>query len=613
MNKVYKTVWNALRHCLVVVSEATKSASQRGSTSYANGSEIGVPSPKKSVGFKHSKLSLKLLPLSITLAFALPAWSTNLSGTISSNLYNTYGRTGSTYNFIGDTTITADQFFDVTAGTVFRVQSGVTVNMTAPIFRTYCRHSCNYSFNISGTFILSEDSQWTTTGGSSNRGIVSNGGLLKLDGYWAVTNQGVTIQSGGTVETKAKNFFNNVKSGINLTQISLQALNGDNEESTVESDSYAIKEFSQTVGSLRRSVSNSGTFIVTDIADGTQAANSIRSAIGGNVIFTGEAEEDGITSEFNTTLINQLIEEGYQDMVYYANELMANAKNLTISKDPGSSTVINGNTGFKSIANAEEITVKDGRKLTLIGSGADTEKIIKTGGSISVADGTLQLGNEVLNKMGGLLNTVNLSDQSNLSVQKGNFTIQSLNGGNSITNSGSLNIDNWVNAQNINYEQTGGVLTVKNGWMDNSVLNIKGGTLTKDALGRNTLNISGGLVTIDDLSEGTSISQSDGTLTTLQDSVFENVRFSEIDPLNTIKLSQSIPQDIKETMTELFQKYVPGNVAEHLAHSASFVGGKLVITGVDLTETMRDDLTTAFKETFFGCFQERCFECCEGQ
>ena len=178
-------------------------------------------------------------------------------------MYNTYGRTGSTYNFVGDTTITADQFFDVTAGTVFKVQSGVTVNMTAPIFRTYCRHSCNYSFNISGTFILSEDSQWTTTGGSSNRGIVSNGGLLKLDGYWAVTNQGVTIQSGGTVETKAKNFFNNVKSGINLTQISLQALNGDNEESTVESDSYAIKEFSQTVGSLRRSVSNSGTFIVT--------------------------------------------------------------------------------------------------------------------------------------------------------------------------------------------------------------------------------------------------------------------------------------------------------------------------------------------------------------
>ncbi|WP_373691820.1 ESPR domain-containing protein, partial [Parasutterella secunda] len=54
MNKVYKTVWNALRHCLVVVSEATKSASQRGSTSYANGSEVGVSSPMKSVGFKHS-------------------------------------------------------------------------------------------------------------------------------------------------------------------------------------------------------------------------------------------------------------------------------------------------------------------------------------------------------------------------------------------------------------------------------------------------------------------------------------------------------------------------------------------------------------------------------
>mgnify|MGYP001776800947 CR=1 FL=1 len=63
MNKVYKTVWNALRHCLVVVSEATKSASQRGSTSYAQGSEIGVSSPMKSVGFKHSKLALITLCL----------------------------------------------------------------------------------------------------------------------------------------------------------------------------------------------------------------------------------------------------------------------------------------------------------------------------------------------------------------------------------------------------------------------------------------------------------------------------------------------------------------------------------------------------------------------
>ena len=51
-------------------------------------------------------------------------------------------------------------------------------------------------------------------------------------------------------------------------------------------------------------------------------------------------------------------------------------------------------------------------------------------------------------------------------------------------------------------------------------------------------------------------------------------------------------------MAELFLKYVPGEVAAKLADHATFSGGQIVITNVDLTTTQRDDLVKAFKEKF---------------
>ena len=59
------------------------------------------------------------------------------------------------------------------------------------------------------------------------------------------------------------------------------------------------------------------------------------------------------------------------------------------------------------------------------------------------------------------------------------------------------------------------------------------------------------------------------------------------------------PEDIRTTMTEFFKKYVPGFVKENLGQYVSITGGKVVVNGTGLTETQRDDLTTAFKETFF--------------
>ena len=72
------------------------------------------------------------------------------------------------------------------------------------------------------------------------------------------------------------------------------------------------------------------------------------------------------------------------------------------------------------------------------------------------------------------------------------------------------------------------------------------------------------------------------------------------DPLKVIGLNASLPEEVRSVATELFQKYVPGDVASDLAEHATFSGGKVTITGVDLTETQVADLTQAFKEQLFS-------------
>ena len=51
-------------------------------------------------------------------------------------------------------------------------------------------------------------------------------------------------------------------------------------------------------------------------------------------------------------------------------------------------------------------------------------------------------------------------------------------------------------------------------------------------------------------------------------------------------------------MNDFFTKYAPGSIAQKLINHASFTGGKIVITGVNLTQTQADDLAKAFKTKF---------------
>mgnify|MGYP006977499712 FL=1 len=81
--------------------------------------------------------------------------------------------------------------------------------------------------------------------------------------------------------------------------------------------------------------------------------------------------------------------------------------------------------------------------------------------------------------------------------------------------------------------------------------------------------------------------------------IFDSLGTTGQQDLHYVALNSTVPQEAKTSLTDFFLKYLPGTVAKSLADHASFTGGKVIVTGVNLTQTQAADLTKAFKEQFF--------------
>ena len=93
---------------------------------------------------------------------------------------------------------------------------------------------------------------------------------------------------------------------------------------------------------------------------------------------------------------------------------------------------------------------------------------------------------------------------------------------------------------------------------------------------------------------------SSGTLQTNNAAnIFDSLGHQGQTALSTVNLQAALPEETKTALTDLFRHYVPGTVAQSLIDHASFTGGKVIVTGVNLTTTQRDDLVQAFKAKFF--------------
>lgn len=367
--------------------------------------------------------------------------------------------------------------------------------------------------------------------------------------------------------------------------------------------------------------------IFTDVVAGSSTAQAILNALKAHgqyakptISFTGSGPNaygsNGLTfTELNLAAAQDAKNKGYAGAIFYndALKLGGGAKNLS---DIGT------HMGFKSIEGT--LHANNGLKLTM--TGANGAGYLMTGNNNVSGNSVLALGHASVSS-GGKLHTVTLNNGA-LSVDAGAFTIDSLKANNNavvtVAKNATLNtaglsgaFATWLVDGVANL--TGGSLTL-NGVSGSGTFTNTGATLTMapDAIGMNmtnrgtlslsgtnalanTINNAGTVNALQDLNFGTNgrFTQTGGTLNTIQDNVFENVTFSVQDGLNTISLDAQLPENIKTTLNDLFQKYVPGNVTQEIIDHATFNGGKVVIQGVNLTTTMRDDLAQAFKDVFF--------------
>lgn len=605
MNKIFKTVWNTVRKCLVVVKETTKSAAQ---SSSAGGSVVDQSvACSSNVTAKHSKHTLLILPLVIFCGFAqansitkIQAGETRtLEGTLDTPAFTTYWRDLENYG----------------TAIVKGVSNGFGIqDAKGGHWRNYAEmYVYDYGINNSRN---NEHDNWGNIHLMTQNALFSSGfrnhGSAKV---YSVTKALLNINERTKQVTDTTRFnalHNNAKINVGLGTGQVRNVK---EITGVTSIKFGDMTFE----------SSSNGLIFTDVVAGSASAQAILNTLKGHgqyakpqVSFTGSGVDaygaNGLTfTELNLDAARDAKNKGYAGAIFYNDALKLGGATKYLSD-------IGSNMGFKSIDGT--MNVNQGLVLTL--SGASGAGYLMSGNTAVMENGVLTLGNSQLSS-GGKLKVVNLNNGA-LAVDAGTFSVDGLKVANNavvtVANGSTLNVaglggtfNTWLVDGNAHLKN--GSLTIR-GLSGNGLFSNDGAqlTLNADAIGMNIKNAgalalgygllskaitnTGYVTTQNALHFGSDgrYSQSAGTLTTQQDSFFENVNFSEDNPLKTIGLSATIPEEIKTTLTEHFQKYVPGNVTQEIIDHAAFTGGKVVIIGVNLTTTMRDDLTQAFKETF---------------
>ena len=237
-------------------------------------------------------------------------------------------------------------------------------------------------------------------------------------------------------------------------------------------------------------------------------------------------------------------------------------------------------------------TISAGNLLLAGGRLALSDSLTQSSGMVTIARGNYSFG--TLNKSNGTLNNAgtlsvtNFNQSNGASVNSGNLNISQADLYGSLSNTGTLTVTGTVTSRG-NLTSTG-TLNNQGNWTETAHYAISG-----------TLNNSGA-VNFQNGFEFASNGRlnSSGTLQTNNAAnIFDSLGSQGQTALLTVSLQAALPEETKTALTDLFRHYVPGSVAQSLIDHASFTGGKVIVTGVNLTTTQRDDLLQAFKAKFF--------------
>ena len=264
--------------------------------------------------------------------------------------------------------------------------------------------------------------------------------------------------------------------------------------------------------------------------------------------------------------------------IYIHNGVALNSGSL-ITQQP---IIIGQRTGNFSIGNS----------LVLAGGSLNqTSLLTQKGGQVSVTKGSYVFG--TINKENGSLSNAatlsiaNFNQSNGSSSNSGNLTIGNANLYGSLTNTGTLSLTGTVTSRgNLT---SSGTLNNRGNWTETAHYAISGSLNNSGAL-----NFQNGFEFASD-----GHLNSSGTLQTNNAAnVFDSLGSQGQTALSTVSLQAALPEEVKTSLTDLFRHYVPGTVAQSLIEHATFTGGRVIVTGVNLTTTQRDDLVQAFKAKF---------------
>ena len=245
-----------------------------------------------------------------------------------------------------------------------------------------------------------------------------------------------------------------------------------------------------------------------------------------------------------------------------------NLNPIVVGQNVGNYLVLGGG----QFSNSPTITVKNNGSLSVTGGSYSFSTLTKENGTLTNA---------------GTLSVSNFNQSNGTASNSGNLTIGNANLGGSLTNTGTLSLTGTVTSRgNLT---SSGTLNNRGSWTESSHYAISGSLNNSGAL-----NFQNGFEFASD-----GHLNSSGTLQTNNAAnVFDSLGSQGQTALSTVSLQAALPEEVKTSLTDLFRHYVPGTVAQSLIDHASFTGGKIIITGVNLTTTQRDDLVQAFKAKF---------------
>ena len=233
-----------------------------------------------------------------------------------------------------------------------------------------------------------------------------------------------------------------------------------------------------------------------------------------------------------------------------------------------------------------------GQVLNLAGGSVSNLSVLThVGGSILASSGSYGIG--TLNKSNGSLTnqatlTITNFNQSNgTAANSGNLTLGSANLYGTLANTGTLSLTGNVTSRG-NLTSTG-TLNNRGNWTETAHYAISGSLNNSGAV-----NFQNGF----EFASNGRLNSSGTLQTNNAANVFDSLGSQGQTALSTVSLQTALPEEVKTSLTDLFRHYVPGTVAQSLIDHASFTGGKIIITGVNLTTTQRDDLVQAFKAKF---------------